>query len=436
MGNSIDNEGRSILNTKINTLIDYQDLYVDPLLTAVLSELPINRITTLADPAIPTLIWAQYESLPFDLAMSHPTTLLLNSYVFRKALIRKHYLATTVRNWNIKHPTTCLRRHVQPSVDFELDYAEFLDDALMEAEGDELVQSLQANEEREPREREWWILKAGMAERGGGIRIFSTMGELEGIFEAWDPESDDEDEAVGSGAEEGPSGGGAKIKGEKDEGIVTSQMRHFVAQRYVDRPLLLELPFESAGRKFHVRTYVVAVGALKIFVYRPMLALFAGREYRSPGDDEDPNEELSGHLTNTCLQTGEREGSVHAFWSLPEKAGKLGADWKEKTFKQICDCTGEVFEAAAREMMIHFQPLPNAFEIFGLDYLVDESGDVSLLEVNAFPDFAQTGPTLKALVANLFTGVVDVAIKPFFNVKESEQVSDMIKVLDIDLGRR
>ncbi|KAF4551002.1 Tubulin-tyrosine ligase-like protein [Elsinoe fawcettii] len=418
----------------INAIISYEDTYVQPLLLTTLSPLPLHQLSpppSLSDATSlpsPLLLWTQYESLPFTFALSHPTSVLLNSYIFRKALIRKHYLATTVRNWLVKNPASTLGKHVKESVDFELDYAEFLDDALMEADGEELLRSLEGNEGREVGEREWWILKAGMAERGGGIRLFSTMEGLQEVFVGWDPESDDEDEGVVEG-NEGKEG---------DEGIVTSQMRHFVAQRYVDRPLLLGEGHESQGRKFHVRTYVVAVGALKVFVYKRMLALFAGREYSEPWEDEDPNEELSGHLTNTCLQTGEREGSVHEFWSLPEKAGKLGERWKEDVFEQICKTTGEVFEAAAKGMMVHFQPLPNAFEIYGLDYLIDATGNVWLLEVNAFPDFAQTGGDLKELIAGLFKDVIEVAIKPFFGLAKdtSGEAHQLVEVLDIDLGRR
>ena len=91
-------------------------------------------------------------------------------------------------------------------------------------------------------------------------------------------------------------------------------------------------------------------------------------------------------------------------------------------------------------MMIHFQPLPNAFEIYGLDFLVDAKGTAWLLEINAFPDFAQTGKELDKLIQGLFEGVVDVAIKPHFGLDDQglaeKGTDDMIKALDIDLGRR
>jgi hypothetical protein len=105
----------------------------------------------------------------------------------------------------------------------------------------------------------------------------------------------------------------------------------------------------------------------------------------------------------------------------------------------MCGVTGELFEAAARNMLVHFQALPCSFEIFGLDFLVDASGTPWLLEVNAFPDFKQTGEDLKDLVHGLFEELVDVAVKPFFGITELDdpaKVQRMFKVLDIDLGRR
>ncbi|KAJ9649538.1 putative tubulin--tyrosine ligase pby1 [Coniosporium tulheliwenetii] len=420
-------------------LIDYEDQYVQPLIiSAVKSQLPSSSyklITSLSDyPSAggPLLQWRAYESLVFEFALEEPCC-LVNSYIIRKALIRKHYLSTTVSNWVTKHPDSVLKKHVKPSVDFELDYAEFLDDALVEAY--ELRESCARNESELPKNREWWILKPGMSDRGQGIRLFSLESELEDIFRDWEaeqPDSDDETEHSDSGdAEE-----------TETSGVITSQLRHFVAQPYIHPPLTFS---EHGHRKFHVRTYVLAVGSLMVYVYKPMLALFAADPYVPPWNC-DP-EDLRAHLTNTCLQsTGEREGSVRSFWELPDYIpGHTSASqpnlgkWKDAVFTQICAVTGEVFEAAARGMSIHFQTLPSAFEIFGLDFLVDAKGVAWLLEVNAFPDFRQTGDELKGLVQGLFEEVVDVAVAPFFGVGDEGKRAGserMVRVLDIDLGRR
>lgn len=468
---------------KIYALVNYEDPYVQPLILAALKKrLPasahefITSPSQLPSPSSRFLQWVQYESIDFDHLMEHSSSSLSNAYVIRKALIRKHYLSTTIANWITKYPDSVLKKHVKPSVEFEVDYAEFLDDALVEAW--ELKESWARNEELDgdedeeeaAKKKEWWILKPGMSERGQGIRLFSSEDELTAIFEEWDPESDDEEEEEDGDARSdagAPKANDREEKKDEGNGIITSQLRHFIAQPYIHPPLLLSppslaTPSSSSSpetlRKFHIRTYVLATGALQVYVYRPMLALFAARPYVPPWDaalQENREEAMKAHLTNTCLQdSGDREGSVGLFWDLPEtipgqppftssngKTLEVGKGWKDQVFSQILETTSQTFEAAARGMSIHFQPLPNSFEIFGLDFMVGIEGNgelnTYLLEVNAFPDFRQTGDELSGMIEGLFEGVVNKGVAPFFGLNvEQEGDDEMVKVLDVDLGRR
>jgi len=67
--------------------------------------------------------------------------------------------------------------------------------------------------------------------------------------------------------------------------------------------------------------------------------------------------------------------------------------------------------------------------------MVDADLNVSLLEVNSYPDFKQTGDKLSSLIDGLFEGVVDVAVKPFLTGAKDCGAESMEKVLDIELGR-
>jgi tubulin--tyrosine ligase len=415
---------------KFKAQIAYEDLYVQPLILAALkARLPkesyvlVDSVDGLDTPLLQIL---QYESLSFELALSHPERMLLNAYVIRKALIRKHFLAMTVDTWIKKHPESILKSNVQPSYGFELDYAEFLDEALLEAY--ELRESLEANLEKEPDQQQWWILKPSMSDRAQGIRIFSTLEELTAIFEGWEEEGEEEEEEEEEAEDLAEDVTKAHVS--------TSSLRHFVVQPYVHPPFLVENPKGVESPKFHIRTYVVAVGALKVYVYRPMLALFAAKAYEPPWSDSD----LHRHLTNTCLQgSNPAENSVQEFWALDSTFMSLSDDLKETIFSQICKITGELFEAASRSMLVHFQAIPCSFEIFGLDFLLDSAGQAWLLEVNAFPDFKQTGSELDHVIQGLWEDVMDVAVKPFFEIStldESKDSSSIVKVLDIDLGRR
>ncbi|RAL15562.1 putative acid phosphatase [Aspergillus homomorphus CBS 101889] len=423
------------------TIVDSDNPYVQSLMEQALQRRlgagqtrTISSLADLPSPSAPVFQYREYERLDFEHAMMHSMSSLANAYIIRKALIRKHYLSNTVTNWVTKHPDSVLAKHFKFACDFELDYAEFLDDALLEAY--ELRESLERNETLPESEKEWWILKAGMSDRGQGIRLFNSEDGLREIFEEWDPDSDDEEEESGSerpaAADEGDG------DDDDDHGVVTSQLRHFIAQPYIDPPLLLP---SASQRKFHIRTYVLAVGSLKVYVFKEMLALFAAKPYCPPSEEDDEVKDLARHLTNTCFQEGgsSNEGSVRRYWQLDEYVPGLTPDWKEKLFDQICAVTGEVFEAAARGMMVHFQTLPNAFELFGVDFLVDKSGNAWLLELNAYPDFAQTGEELKDLVVGrLFEETVDVAVKPFFGLGEAaaKGTESMRLVADLELGRK
>lgn len=427
---------RPVNDLTFYSLVDCDEAYTQDLMERALKrrlgETRFQRISSISElpkSSSPVLQYRAYERLDFEHLMSNPLTSLANAYIIRKALIRKHYLSNTISNWVAKHPNSLLRNHFKPAFDFELDYAEFLDDALLEAY--ELRDSLEKNLEKPDPEKEWWILKPGMSDRGQGIRLFSTEDQLREIFEEWEDNEPDEE----SGSE--------RSEDEKDPedqdttGVITSQLRHFIAQPYIDPPLLLP---SSSNRKFHIRTYVLAAGSLKVYVFKEMLALFAAKPYCPPSEVEDEVADLARHLTNTCFQEGgsANEGTVRRFWQLDYHVPGLSPDWKEKIFDQICSITGEVFEAAARGMMVHFQTLPNAFEFFGVDFLVDRDGTAWLLELNAFPDFAQTGEELsEVVVGRLFDETVDVAVKPFFGMGEEsvKGTSQMKLVADLDLGR-
>ncbi|KAI0968282.1 survival protein sure-like phosphatase/nucleotidase [Xylaria arbuscula] len=470
-----------------HALIAYEDAYVHPLIISALETLfPPESFTILAkpldaikdeaislakllpNPRANVLQITPYEAIDWDFVAAHPETCLVNSYMLRKALIRKHYLVATVEQWVAKRPHSVLKDHVKRAEAFEVDYAEFLDDALVEAfdlraslERNETLLSSADEDELQAKgvvkDVEWWILKPGMSDRGQGIRLFCTMEQLQGIFDGWEaerPDSDDEDGEDGDG----------------DDYIATSQLRHFVAQPYIDPPLLLP----SDPRKFHIRTYVACIGGLDIYVYGHMLALFAGKPYvapryshthSSPDSATDDNElgrgdiDLEAHLTNTCLQRSVAENTVQPFWDLPLSSSLFTSsssspatsgnekekekDAKMHIFDQICEITGEVFEAAARAMQMHFRPLGNAFEIYGLDFLVDAAGQVYLLEVNAFPDFRQTGDELKDIVSGLWREVLGRAVRGFFGERygrgrreeEGGEDEQLVLVRSVDLGR-
>jgi tubulin--tyrosine ligase len=163
------------------------------------------------------------------------------------------------------------------------------------------------------------------------------------------------------------------------------ELREWVIQRYVERPLLVD------RRKFHLRVYVLCVGRLHVYVCKDVLALFSLRVY-----DGADFSERDAHITNTCVQNPEspeeEKRSVQMWDEVVEAIRKEKGDGSgaaaEGVFAEICRTVGDIFSAVSPEQMT-FMALPNCFELFGFDFLLDEDYHPWFLEANAEPDFKQ-----------------------------------------------
>lgn len=340
-----------------------------------------------SNPNLRVFHYGDYEDIDLDLVQSHPNQYFVPSYIYRKALIRKHYLANTIHHFVAKNPDSALVAAFPPSYLLEVDYAEFLDDALDDAY--ELRDEIETGEKT-------WILKPSMSDKGQGIRLFRSVDQLQAIFDSFEGDSDSDCES----------------ETDDNNGVIISQLRHFVVQEYLAAPLLLP---DYNEKKFHLRVYVVCQGNLKVFVYHHILALFADTPYSDPVEESD-SIDLAGHLTNTCLQEGQ-DPLVVPFWQLQG----LRSEAKNAIFAQIKEVTGQLYRAATSVDRINFQPMENAVEIFGLDFLVNRDLGVTLLEVNSYPDFKQTGDELKELIFTLFRAVAAGPVCEMLGVASTKQ---------------
>ena len=162
------------------------------------------------NPPIKKLVqWAAYDSIDHELTAKARDTVLSSSYIFRKALIRKHFLSRTIRSYVTKHPGSLLAHAVPRTWEIELAFA----DELEEMWTDELFDLAGLLEEHSDSRPRWCILKPGMADRGMGIRLFDSKEGLQAIFEEFEGNEDPED--------------GDEIS---DTAVVVSQLRHFVVQ--------------------------------------------------------------------------------------------------------------------------------------------------------------------------------------------------------------
>lgn len=288
------------------------------------------------------LQWLEYELIDWHHVAKHDTDSLSNAYCIRKGLIRKSQLAYNMAKYLSKYPDSILKQAIPETWQFELDHVDYFDEALNEVF--EVERDLQ-----EEGGNHMFIIKPSMANKAAGIKVFNSLDQLRAIFE--EPESDSEQE-------------------DDDDQEDLSQVREWVIQRYIHNPLLVN------KRKFHIRAYVMAKSNIQVYLYRDMLALFAMKEY----DTNNLDDNLI-HLTNTCIQTDEEEyneeASVKLFWELPLEEKELN-----HIFDQMKKILADVYDACASEMTT-FQAIPNVFELFGIDFMIDDDLNVYFLEANA-----------------------------------------------------
>ncbi|KIY72743.1 tubulin-tyrosine ligase [Cylindrobasidium torrendii FP15055 ss-10] len=365
--------------------------------------------------------WSSYDEIDHELVLANSTTVLSSSFVIRKALTRKHFLSRSILSYVTKNPESALKNGAPATYEIEISFADELDEALADDLW-ELGRDLNSDTPR------WWILKPGMADRGNGIRLFNSLETLERIFQEFEEDEDEEEDG-----------------GEEEEGstaVITSQLRHFVIQEYLPSPVLVDplevsvngsvKPAELRGRKFHLRAYCVASGSLKVYLYRRILALFSSTPYTQPQSSESGEIDLLPHLTNTSLQTEHGEENVRLLDELlgsqlfdvnGADIGAFNESHIDDILTQMTAILADAFEAGLQNP-VHFQALPNAFELYGVDFLVSftpgNAMQVSLLEFNSEPAIELTGPRLAWILEDLFATIGKVCVSLFFSTAKDD----------------
>jgi tubulin--tyrosine ligase len=357
--------------------------------------------------------WAEYERIDWDavLAGKHGAS----SYCIRKGLSRKAQLAYYTHRHVCKHPNSILSYCIPKTVILDTwsvwddnagttnheGFADLvvsmgspaitsgtlnrrwrLDQSLIEAK--RLMQCVNYNGSQcDGDPFPIWILKGSTVNKGAGIFLIHFYEELVDI--CWSE----------------------------------PQIREWVLQQYITVPLLLR------KRKFHIRAYVVAVSAIKVYFCQECLALCSGTKYKNC-DTKD----LFSHITNTAYQDldpGFSEENCIFVWNEQSIVPILLRDNTCENEEDACakvrnvvrdmeSIVAELFNAYKSEFGV-FAPIEGCFEHYGLDFLVDDNWNVYLLEVNPGPDFKQTGTRLQDVVGNLMLATID-AVFEISNRKE------------------
>jgi len=156
-----------------------------------------------------------------------------------------------------------------------------------------------------------------------------------------------------------------------------------ILQRHVDYPLLLR------GHKFHLRANVLAFGNLDVYFHHDVVAHVSTKSY-------DPSHwnDIQRHVTNHCVQSRFESYNQLRNTTLLQDGIRVELEkhhGEKEAKRMICemytqmkDISREIFRAFKTKRKL-FLPMPNCFEIFGLDFIVDAKCNVYLLEVNTGP---------------------------------------------------
>ena len=137
--------------------------------------------------------------------------------------------------------------------------------------------------------------------------------------------------------------------------------REWVLQKYVPRLLLL-----NGNRKFHLRVFIVCVGALKVHLFKDYIGFFATSPFQ--------NDDQWSHITNAFHQRDHEEFSEELAFKLPEELAELSSKVlnisKEQAMFDFTNPQGRVLQnlsmiisesfRALKANPAVFQPHPNS----------------------------------------------------------------------------
>lgn len=191
----------------------------------------------------------------------------------------------------------------------------------------------------------------------------------------------------------------------------------WVVQKYMEDALLID------GRKFDIRLLVLLTADKRLFMYRDSYVRTAGVKY-------DPTivTDQAMHLVNDAIQSKFKET-----YGMYEDCNKMSLDDFRKHLAENPLPSGRFLSVdndlwpQMRESVAHVfccgqghfvPPPPNSsmFELFGLDFMVDEAGRAILIEANSGPALCRHGRVLEDMMPRLleetFQKAVDTILPP------------------------
>lgn len=187
-----------------------------------------------------------------------------------------------------------------------------------------------------------------------------------------------------------------------------------IVQKYVERPLLVR-----KCRKFDIRQWILitSLEPVKVFGFSECYLRLSSRAYSL-----DINQLTDNfiHLTNHAIQKSAESIDCSESFAcdtmmsqrefIEELLSKYGEDlFTSKVLPQLKNLAIDAVESVADRLV----RVGGGFEWLGLDFIVDEDLNVSLLEVNTSPDISHS--------TSITATLVDCAVHDLFNILLSSE---------------
>ena len=287
-----------------------------------------------------------------------------------------------------------------------------------------------------------WILKpASRTNRGFGIKVVrGVKGVLEVINR---PVSVKNERRLSKSKKDKPEteGGGVISQTEKltKQASQISTKEGWIVQLYIERPMLV------SGRKFDIRLYVLLTkfrkeSSLSGYLFREAYVRTSSKKYslKQLSDRE-------AHLTNDAVQKNSKA------YGKFEDGNKLSFEqWQESILKDFPNAPKNIvtdklwpemrrissISIAAAAPKLNQTCINNSFELLGYDYMMDDTFQPYLIEINSNPCLEFVCPLLSGIISSLIENVVrvtlDTQLPPPHKGMRTNSCDDAINAIEQD----
>ncbi|KAI0982358.1 hypothetical protein GJ496_009736 [Pomphorhynchus laevis] len=231
--------------------------------------------------------------------------------------------------------------------------------------------------------QDFWITKPANGSRGVGINLITSKEELLNLIKTAEEDN---------------------VK----KFFFKPQQR--IVQRYLTNTLLIN------GRKFDIRAYMIIASTTPLLVlHHPGYARLSLNKY----SNVDRN--IVTHLTNQCIQMKEsnyeyeKESTAWSMEQLNEyinlnvqKNKNLPVDWTLKVLPKI---QRQILMRVIESVRSRLTRKVGCFGLYGVDFIIDETFHVWLLEINLGPALITNTRVLKEVIPPVLENCIRVAIE-------------------------